>query len=274
MSYNFSNIKYSDHPSGKRIGFEDKRHVYFVENDDSINFTSGTSFLKQFFPKFDVETISAKYAAKHGLDQEEVKAMWKEKGRKAADEGTEVHQYMEDLFFGKKPIVSLNNSRVANLQRIGFSFWYENLTKEYDIVEAEKVIASVDLRLAGMVDLIGINKSTRTLALLDWKTNRELKFENPWQTGLGPLLHLQDTNVNHYYLQLNLYQYIMQKEGYAQNYDVVDGDVERVILHMTESGVQKIYAPDMQNEIKEMLLVFAENEKKLREEKILAMARC
>ena len=256
MSYDFSNIKYSDHPSGKRIGFEDKRHVYFVEGDDKVNFTSGTSFLKQFFPKFDVETISARYAAKHGMNQDDVKKMWKDKGRQAADEGTEVHQYMEDIFFGKEPIVSLSNQRVADLQRAGFSFWYEQLTKEYDLVDAEKVIASIDLKIAGMVDLIGINKKTGRLALLDWKTNKELRFENIFQTGLGPLLHLQDTNVNHYFLQLNLYQYIMQREGYILDYDATTEGVERVILHMTLDGVQMIQAPEMQSEIKQMLDAF------------------
>jgi len=233
MSYDFSNLKRSNHPSGEIIVFEDKRHVYYVESDDSIDF-------------------SARYAMKHGLEQEDVKKMWKENGRRAAEEGTAVHQYMEDLFFGKDPMVSLYNDRVADLQRKGFEFFYNNLIKNYELVDAEKVIASIDLRIAGMVDLIGINKSTGALALLDYKTNKSLKFENPWQTGLGPLLHLQDTNYNHYCLQLSLYQFIMEREGYLDAYNATEAEPERVVIHINESEVRCYNTPCMKKEIEKM----------------------
>ena len=253
MSYNFDQLKKSPHPSGETIVFEEKNHVYFVEGNDDVIFTSGTTFLKKFFEPFDTETISARYAAKHGLVQEEVIKMWKESGRRAADEGTEVHQYMEDLFFMKEPIVSMKNERVRKLQQQGFQMWCEYLNKEYDLIDAEKVIASIDLKLAGMVDLIGRNKSTGALALLDYKTNKSLKMDNPWQTGTGPLIHLQDCNYNHYCLQLNLYQYLIEREGYFEA-----DEFERVILHLTSDGYKAYKAPLMRAEIENMVKAMEE----------------
>lgn len=48
----------------------------------------------------------------------------------------------------------------------------------------------------------------------DWKTNKKLDFENPFQKMKPPIQHLDDCNWNHYRLQLSLYCNIMIKLGY------------------------------------------------------------
>ena len=45
-------------------------------------------------------------------------------------------------------------------------------------------------------------------------TNKEIKMSNPFQRMLDPVGHLEDTNYNHYNIQLSLYAYILEEWGY------------------------------------------------------------
>ena len=245
-------LKKSNHPSGEVITFNERFHLYNVESDRNVKFISGTTFLKKFFPAFDSQTISLKYAEKHNLKQEDVLFQWKEKGRISAEEGTEVHKYMEDLFFDKNPVFNESNERVHKMQQQGLSLWNNFLMKEYDLIEAEKIVASIDLKIAGMVDLIGVHKQTGRLTLLDYKTNASFDFSNKWQKALFPISHLDDTKYNKYSLQLALYQYIIEKEHYYPSYPNID----RVILHIMEDEWDTYSCPEMKREITSMIAAF------------------
>jgi hypothetical protein len=74
-------------------------------------------------------------------------------------------------------------------------------------------------------------KPDGTLAIYDWKRTEELKTENRFQSGLGPLAHLPDTNYWHYTMQLNVYRYILQKY-----YGYVVSEIALVVLHPLNTG--------------------------------------
>jgi hypothetical protein len=256
-------LKTELHPSGCMIAFEEKWHKYSVVNKPGITFTSGTKFLKQFFQEFDKENISKRYAAKHNLSQKEVLDMWARKGTVSREAGTLTHAYLEGLALGKdmniqecayhvdEEIAELALSKIRTAEVM-----FEQLVKEYEILKAEMIVASLKENIAGQVDLLARHKASGRLAFLDYKTNAEIKFENIFQNGLGCLEHLQDTNYNHYCLQLGLYEYIAETEGYLDEYIAEHGDwpyVERQIIHIRSDGYSFIPCQDVSVEINNML---------------------
>ena len=256
----------STHPSGVNIEFFEEDHRYQIREKPEVEFTSSTTWIKKFFPEFERERISAAYARKHGLRQEDVLAEWDEKSRIARERGTLVHECAERAI-GRY----LENGEVLSIDEL----WSPEMcvegdepTKTLALVEAmheaickmtkvlkfretEWVIASPELQIAGMVDLV-VNLDTPSgpkVGLYDWKTNAKIDQANPWQTGLGPLVHLSDCNFHHYALQLNLYEYLCRKEGYFPE----ETQFQKVIIHLGRSGYKTYKCPDMQKEIFSML---------------------
>ena len=257
-------IKTCPHPSGAVITFDEGPHLYGVEGEDvdgrgrkKSRFISGTTFIKNFFPEFDRERISLRYAEKHDRSQTEVLKEWDEKGKVGRENGTEVHNFMEQLFLGKKPKLMngkgeegpTDNPRVRAMQIIGINAFKE-VKDRYKLVEAEQIFASLKHDICGMADLIGINKETGCSAIIDWKTNKKIDYSNQWQCGLGVLRHLDDCSFNKYAIQLNLYEYIAKTEGYMTD---SFGEIEKVLVHITDSSYLLIQVPDMQKEIRLMV---------------------
>jgi predicted RecB family nuclease len=91
-------------------------------------------------------------------------------------------------------------------------------------------------------------KPDGTLAIYDWKRIEELKTENQWQSGLGPVTHLPDTNYWHYSLQLNVYRYILQK-----HYGFVVSELALVVLHPSNKSWKVAKLNFMDEEVADMM---------------------
>jgi len=243
-------IKKATHPTHETIVFEEESHVYKLESDPTKKFISGTTFLHQFVHPFDKERISQSYSKKHKLNQEDVLKQWDDKARISRENGTRVHATLEALFLGEKVMICKDNEKVAAMQKSGIKL-FDQLQRMYKLIEAEKIVADLNNNIAGMVDLIGI-KPDGTVVILDYKTNEKISFENQWQTLKLPVNHLQDTNFNQYSLQLNLYQNIMDSQGYFPK----NTNYQRFILHIAPDKFEIIECPDMQTEIASLLSAF------------------
>jgi hypothetical protein len=51
------------HPSGLSVTFDERPHTYTVDQTGQV-LTSGTTFIDQFFPKFESEKVARKCAGK------------------------------------------------------------------------------------------------------------------------------------------------------------------------------------------------------------------
>jgi len=240
-------IKRAPHPSGKTIIFEEDRHVYYIDGDEDTCFVSGTTFLHKFAQPFDRDAVSLRYAQKHGLDQQEVLKQWEEKGRIARDNGTAVHNFAENLVLGKPVPLDSKNEKVHRMQKQAI-YAISELEERFDLIETEKVVAHLPCKIAGMVDLIGREKKTGVLWILDYKTNKRIDLQNQWQIMKPPINHLQQCNYNEYSLQMNLYRWIMNEEKYFQ-----EQNYKQALIHITEDQWQLIECPDRQKEIKLMV---------------------
>lgn len=238
-------IKVAYHPSGEKITFYEDEHIYETEN--CKDFTSCTSFIGEYFEKFDTDQVSSRYAKKHGLLQTDVINMWDAKKVKACHLGTRVHYYCEMSMEGLETPNPENDDERAlfNVGDVAVS----RLKNKYEFVATEVIVFSNRYKLAGMIDLLMRDPVNGDLLILDWKTNRKITTENRWQSGLGPIKHLEDTAYNHYSLQLSLYKKIMKEEGYFDNV----GDIRLGLIHLTHEKPVWIKVHPLDYEIDLML---------------------
>ena len=79
-------------------------HTYSLTSNPNINFISATTFVSQFFEKFEAEKIArrlVKVSPKYmNMTVQDVLQLWKD----AADHGTIVHEELENNILNKTPI--------------------------------------------------------------------------------------------------------------------------------------------------------------------------
>ena len=231
-------------PEGIEIRFYEDEHKY--ETDNCKDFTSATTFIHKFFPEFDSDTISKRYAKKHDRTQQDVLDEWNAINVEANLQGTNVHLYCENKLIGKKLPEPRNEKEVKI--RVYADEAIDKLLAQYELVETEKIIFSEKHKIAGTIDLVLRDKKTGEIVLLDWKTNKEIVLSSYWKKyGFCPVEHLESVNYNHYSLQLNLYRYLLLKENYYEN---VGG---MKIVHLKPDGGKWYDIGDMRKEILKMV---------------------
>jgi hypothetical protein len=256
------------HPSGQWIDFFEEGHRYVIRDRPEQNFLSATTWLSEFFPKFDREAASSRQAAKTGLPKEEILKAWDEKALNSRNKGTLLHSRAEFLIRhfithatllpeADLPLLEsalLPPEELAHGRTLATSLYQalERMSAAVDFLEVEKVVASPRYGLAGMIDLT-VRLRTQgphpVVGLYDWKTNSRIETTNPWRQGLPPVEHLPDCNFSHYALQLNLYEFLLRNEGYFPP----ETRFQKVLIHLHSSGYTTHKCPDYQKEIGGML---------------------
>jgi len=243
-------IKRATH-NNKTIAFSEILHTYTLD-DSSQQFISGTQFIGKYFPTFDKEKWSAFVADRDGITIEQVLEKWDKEKVRGTTSGTNVHLYAEKLIEGKQNLPLPSSDREKKL------FYKVNiavvaLLKNFKFIEAEKIVFSPNLGVAGTIDLLMFDPATLTVIILDWKQNKKISKVNNYDSALYPIDHLEDTDLNKYAMQLNLYQRILEEESYFPG---ATGGFKRVLVHLTSDYSIKnkiIKLPDMQVEINNML---------------------
>lgn len=268
------------HPQGYEIVFDEAPHVYYTiltghitpsgavprGCEDSTKgvtppqvkylYTSGTSFVHKFCPPFDPDgRIAEKKASEAGVTPDQIRAEWKRKGAAACELGTRVHETCEDVLLRRTAF--RNKPRDEHERRLMAAGWdaCQRIMADYDVIGVEQMVGDLDCQIAGTIDLLVSNKKTGAVGIFDWKTNAKIDFENNFREGsrmLRPISHLHNCSGVTYALQLNLYQYILVKAGYLPRNTVF----ERQIIQLTDNGPRFFPLPDLQLEVRDML-VFA-----------------
>lgn len=254
----------NEHPRDKRIIFLEDPHEYYIDNEKYEG--SVTGFIESFFSKFDADEIINKYYEKWqkynhseymNKTKEEIKEIWAETNKKALIKGNNVHNFIDNFFCNmvnnKKDIELKTNELLLKEHSLSeiryFIDFYKSLSDTITPYRSEWFVFDEEVKLAGSIDCV-VKKSDRTYMIIDWKTNKEIKKNNPYQHGTYPLNFLDDCNFNHYQLQLNTYKYILEK-----NYGIkITG---MVLVHFAESnGTYQIYkVNDMQQYIQKMFSI-------------------
>ena len=207
--------------------FKEDGHIYQSLNDDlttdDIKWTSVTSFVGLFKPKFDADKQSKKSSKNkrskwYGMTPKEILAAWNGESERAIELGNWYHNQREENLCEFKtieregvevpivrPIVDSSGTKIAPDQKLT------------DGVYPEHFVYLKSLGICGQADLVTIVNNK--INIVDYKTNKEIKekgftnWEGITSKMYKPVSHLDDCNLKHYNLQLSLYAYIIKKHN-------------------------------------------------------------
>lgn len=200
--------------------FVESTHTYYW-NEKEVK-TSVTQFISRYFPEFDSETISRRYAEKHGMLQEDVLEEWKLKGDVSATAGTLIHSWLENAKRGKEFEVDFSKAKPGKErdlveQRVNIllpkakAFHKDTLGKLYPI-RLEYTVGIQD-KIAGNIDMLCWNEKAQELQIWDYKNTKEISTVNYFGKRCNyPFNTYPDSSFYHYSLQLNIYKQIIQRE--------------------------------------------------------------
>ena len=232
------------HERDKNLVFDEEPHKYYINDNKTNDYTSVTTWIHSHFEPFNANIIidkmmqSKKWEKSEyfGMTKEEIKTQWKENGRKAAEDGTNMHQHIEDFY---------NNKEVNDdTKEFGFFMKFHSDLEDLEPYRTEWMVYDEELKIAGSIDMLYKNKNGN-LDIYDWKRCKNIKKENPWQNSITKCIkHIPDTNFWHYSLQLNIYKNILER-----NYDVKVDDLYIVCMHPNQETYIKMKIPNLQQEL-------------------------
>lgn len=217
---------------------------------------SVTTFIHEFCTEFDTEGMAEKVANRDGKTIQQVLDEWAYKRDFSCEKGTTCHEWSQSLWSGAKykPLLYDESkeymSALINIrsQAVNFKNDYENILEH--LID-ELPIGSEEYDIASCVDHLFYNKLTGGLVLVDYKTNSLMDGYNKkaYKKAMKvPLSHINDDALHHYYIQLSIYKYLIEK------YTGLKVD-EMFIVYMSENieNYEIIDIPYLKEEV-EMIL--------------------
>lgn len=221
---------------------------------------SVTSLISQYENEFDKYNIAGMVATRDKKDITQVLKEWQYKADFACRKGSTCHEFAQSRW-SKEPyeLDKFDESEeylnaVLKIQKQAINF-YEDYKEIFEHIADELIIGSEEFDIASAVDHLFFNKLTGGLVLVDYKTNSILKGYNDDGKNTKyakkmkvPLNHIKDITLNHYYLQLSIYKYLIEK------YTELKVD-EMFIVYFTENNdnYEIIEIPYLEKEVKQIL---------------------
>lgn len=228
-----------------KLKFNKKKHIY-TYGDKELQ--SVTQFVKSFFNPFDEDKIAkATHWAllRKGIKKSvrQIKKEWKEK----RESGTAIHKEIHEYITGKKQYHEV--SAVA-CRALEFRQKYlGGLTKPKELPEFP--IFDLELKLAGTPDLLVTEGNVAHI--IDWKTSSEIKMKGFSKSPHPLMAGEEDCNYLHYTLQLSLYAYMLERQGFRIG--------ELLIVQLKTDGVN-VFKVNYKKELIEAMIIWRdENEK-------------
>ena len=228
------------HSRDRYLSFDETNHTYTVEGNP---LQSVTNIVENCFPKFDAQLHAKTTAAKIGMTEEEVIAMWERKGKESRELGTAMHQKIESYYQGK-------DSKEDDAFRLFKMFADKVKLEPY---RTEWAVYDTDYNIAGTIDFVDCQDGKYTI--YDWKRSDKIiangmpvKVSKYQEKGLYPLEHLENCAYYHYALQLSLYKFILEK-----NYDIKVSDLRLGIFHPSYDKPYVLKIPYLENEVKTLM---------------------
>lgn len=227
------------------VTLDESSHTYSDNHGNS--YQSVSAFLGMFQKKFDRENISKMSAAKAGVSQEEILAVWDKKRDDSIDHGNRIHNSLESYMKTTQVLEGCDDLLPLCKSIAGeYSKYYRTYQEE--------ILFSEEHLLAGKTDNRFQHTSSKNsvISFGDFKTNLSngIQYENKYgQYMTGPLSHLQDCNFNKYALQISVYAYLHQLATGAKigNLHILFIPPENFL------SWRKIYVPYMKSEVMDML---------------------
>lgn len=240
----------------KGIEFHEEGHFYTL-NDYKFGI-SATSLIETYSQEFDSDSISQMVANKRGISQQDVLNEWKKENEFSCIKGSCIHLKAQSLWMNTNYEIDYNTIDetvdknrlkkeydIMSKQAINF---YNDYKDMYDMIQDEFIVWSKEFDIAGSIDGIMYNKYTQQCCILDFKSNKDLQFESKYHKKMKiPLHKLDDVNGQHYYIQLSIYKYLIEKytnikvdELFIVYFNINANDYEIINIPYLKEEVEKI----------------------------------
>ena len=191
--------------------FDPKYHRYTYGGKQ---YTSVTTFLKNFHKPFEEDYWSKTKAEEAGVPQEWILKEWKDKNVRANEVGHATHEWIENYF--KKIPQQLPND-LDIIDRINkFNIIFGKQLYKLTPITFELRIFSKKYPIAGTIDSLFLYKGK--LFILDWKTNGRFTHDDhekgKFQKLLNPFDSYWKNHLNEYSIQVGLYALILEEWGF------------------------------------------------------------
>lgn len=217
------------------IQFDEIKHEFF---HNGTLLTSATNYIKRFYKEFQADAIATASAKAWGVDENELKELWKSNGELTSDIGTAIHKSIEHYHKFKKlgKIVQDKKKLDENyampkhplLKAIIKGFIEIDPYNDNEVM-SEVLLTDVKNGLCGITDEIIITGDKKCV-IGDYKINIDSeKLESSLKIA-EPFQNLPNNKLSKYQLQLSLYANMLEKVGWT---------VEGLVVFVYENGWQK-----------------------------------
>ena len=220
MKNEIDNIKNKINEVFGKYEFIENGH-YYLCNGKKVGIST-TGLIGQYENHFDSETISQQVADKRGISQQEVLEEWRIENLHSTIKGSMIHEFAQSLWEGKE--YKFDYSKVPkeiDIDRLKSDInklipqainFYNDYKDMYELIGCEIYLGDEDFDECGATDQILYNKYTCEIAIIDYKTNKEIKQESyKHKKMLIPLHKFDDCNYVHYSIQLSGYKFKFEK---------------------------------------------------------------
>ena len=221
---------------------------------------SVTKLIEEYANEFDMQGMAEKVATRDGREVTDVISEWNYKNKFACEKGSTCHEYAQSRWSLEEWRLKPFDKSLAYLSAVDIitnqaDNFYCDFKDRLEHLADEFVIGSDEYDIASAVDHLFINKLTGDVVLVDYKTNSKLggynddgKQEKYAKQMKVPLQHLKDLTINHYYIQLSIYKFLIEK---YTNVEIK----EMFIVYMSENidNYEIIEVPYLKKEVENIL---------------------
>ena len=241
----------------KGIDFHEEEHFYTL-NDYRFGI-SATSLIETYAQEFDSDGISQMVANKRGISQKEVLDEWKKENEFSCIKGSCIHLKAQSLWMGTDYEIDYNTiddtidkdrlKKEYDIMSKQATDFYNDYKDMYDMIQDEFIVWSKEFDIAGSIDGIMYNKNTQQCCILDFKSNKDLQFKSKYRKKMKvPLHELDDVNGQHYYIQLSIYKFLIEKYT-----NIKVDELFIVYFNINADSYEIIEIPYLKKEVEEIL---------------------
>ena len=234
------------HKQDDDIIFYKKNHIYYIKYSQG-KYISVTKLLNPLFPNV------YQYNKQKNTIKNKLIIGGKKTPKKAILYGTNEKDFKEIGVKLHQLIYYYSNGCPIKYTNIEFNYFL-NFLKDYPEFipyRSEWLIYNRKYRIVGMVDMVYKKGNEDEFMIIDWKRSYQLSTHlnhKSYPYALSPIDNLKNNKENLYYLQLNLYRYILIKD-----YDINVSSMYICLLHPKLQNYQLIKVPIMKREVKKIL---------------------
>ncbi len=184
------------HPlwTDEAVRFDEGPHEYHVKDRQGVpqgQFTSVTTFIGEYFPKFDADEAIVKMrkspkwpcSAYFGWSDQEIKDYFESERVTSSDSGTDMHAMLEDKLNDRLPPDDPRRQRFSLEHEMFEEFWSVECEGRKHVWRTEARLVSMSMRLAGSADLLlvvgtRVDEDMRKILqieVVDFKRSKEIR---------------------------------------------------------------------------------------------------